>query len=229
MLGFLKKKKQIKKEDYIFLSSLVENLLDRYPYLENQANKDFILDKKPNPTSEEEGVYMLTLNAKIENLFYNKNLPRFFIIRNMLIWNKRTKEYESVELDIVNGMISGFKVASNYSDLDLSKIDISQLNEKHFNNSDFDSLVKIIGEVSEDIDKVLDIEQTFEIEIDKKKFYVIKDMEDGNYISIDTNGSIYGMFHDPFKIEKIFENKEAFFKALESGIFDFDSYLDGKI
>jgi len=75
----------------------------------------------------------------------------------------------------------------------------------------------------------LEIESTFKIEIPEGKFYVIKDLEDGNYLSMDENGAVYGMIHDPYEIEKLFDSKEAFFKALESGKFSISRYYENKM
>jgi len=228
MFNIFGKKRQIKKEDYTFLSIITENLSEIYPYLEEQVNRDFILDKKSNP-NEGEGVFSLILNAGLENDFRKKDLPRFFIIKNVLVWNNIKNKYQSIELDIVEGMLSGFKIPAKYSNLDFNKIDISKVTEKHFENKDLDTIKELIGEVPVEFRYILDLEKSFKIELPEGDFYAIKDLGNGNYISINKKGAIYGMIHDPYEIEKLFENKDLFYKAIESGRFSFDEYFDEKM
>ncbi len=228
MLNLFRKKKLIKEEDYIFLKAITENLSDKYLYLVDQVSKEFILDKLPNQLGDK-GTYTLTLNAKLEPKYSNKSFPQFFIIRNIDVWNNAKKSFEQVELHILEGMLAGFRVVSKYSDFNLKKIDTSKVKEKHFNSEDRDTLKKIIGNISSDLLSQLDIEGTFKIDIPEGEFYVIKDLEDGNYLSMDKKGAVHGMIHDPYEIEKLFDNKETFFEALESGEFNISEYYDEKM
>jgi len=228
MLNLFRKKKLIKEDDYIFLKVIVENLSDKYPYLTDQVSKEFILDKIRNQLGDK-GTYTLTLNAKLEPKYSNKSFPQFFIIRNIGVWNNAKMSFEQIELHILEGMLAGFRVVSKYSDFNLKKIDTSKVKEKHFNNEDRDTLEKVIGNITSDLMSQLDIEGTFKIDLPEGEFYVIKDLEDGNYISMDKKGVVYGMIHDPYEIEKLFDNKEKFFKALKSGEFNISEYYDKKV
>ena len=90
-------------------------------------------------------------------------------------------------------------------------------------------MIDLIGKVPKAILSQLDVESTFKIEIPEGNYYVIKDLEDGNYLSMDEQGAVYGMIHDPYEIEKLFNNKEAFFEALKSGEFSISEYYDKKM
>ncbi|MCF6348257.1 MAG: hypothetical protein L3J20_08160 [Flavobacteriaceae bacterium] len=228
MFNLFRKKKLIKEKDYIFLKAITESLSNKYPYLPDQISKEFILDKLPNQLGDK-GTYMLTLNAKLEPKYSNKSLPQFFIIRNIGVWNNAKKSFEQIELHILEGMLAGFRVVSKYSDFNLKKIDTSKVKEKHFNNKDKDTLKKIIGNIPSNLLSQLDIEDTFKIEIPEGEFYIIKDLEDGNYLSMDEKGAVYGMIHDPYEIEKLFDNKERFFEALKSRKFNISEYYNIKM
>ena len=195
------KRKNIRKEDYTFLKSIASRLIDKYPYLVSQISKDFILDKKDNEF-ESKGTYTLILNAKLESKYINRKLPQFFIIQDIFIWN------------VMQGMLAGYKLTAKVSDLDLNKIDVSKIKEQNFNNQDKEELDKIIGNIDEKIIPLLSLNSSFKIDIPEGSFYVIKDLNNGDYISIDQNGSVYKMTHDPYEIKCIYKKKEDFFEAI---------------
>ena len=195
MLNILKRK-NIRKEDYTFLNSIASRLIDKYPYLVSQISKDFILDKKDNEF-ESKGTYTLILNAKLESKYINRKLPQFFIIKDIFIWNKIKNKKEPIELDVMQGMLAGYKIK-----------------EQNFNNQDKEELDKIIGDIDEKIIPLLSLNSSFKIDIPEGTFYVIKDLNNGDYISIDQNGSVYKMTHDPYEIKCIYKKKEDFFEAI---------------
>jgi len=228
MFNLFRKKKVIQENDYIFLKAVMKALSNKYPYLLPQVSKEFILDKTLNQLGDI-GTYTITLNAKLESKYSNKSLPQFFIIKDISIWNNLKGKFEQIELHILEGMIAGFKVTSEYSDLDLKKIDISKIKEKHFNNDERDTLKKIIGSVTDNLSSKLDIEGTFKVKIPEGEFFTIKDLGDGNYLSMDKDGAVYGMIHDPYEVEKLFDNKEVFFEALKYGEFNIYEYFNKKM
>lgn len=207
------KRKNIRKEDYTFLKSIASRLIDKYPYLVSQISKDFILDKKDNEF-ESKGTYTLILNAKLESKYINRKLPQFFIIKDIFIWNKIKNKQEPIELDVMQGMLAGYKLTAKVSDLDLNKIDVSKIKEQNFNNQDKEELDKIIGDIDEKIIPLLSLNSSFKIDISEGTFYVIKDLGNGDYISIDKNGYVYKMTHDPYEIKCIYKKKEDFFEAI---------------
>lgn len=218
MFNFFRKKGKINKEDYRFLESVVNKLPSKYSFLIDQVSDEFILDKTPNPLGDA-GTYTLTLNANLESKYSDSSFPQFFIIKDIGIWNKNKSQYEQIELHILEGMLAGFRVKSGYQDLDFDRIDISNIKEKQFKNEDKEKLKAILGNLEKELLSKLDIEGTFKIDIPEGEFYVIKDLGDGNYLSIDNHGRVFRMIHDPYKVEKIFNNKDAFFDALKSGKF----------
>ena len=111
-------------------------------------------------------------------------------------------------------MLAGYKLTAKVSDLDLNKIDVSKIKEQNFNNQDKEELDKIIGDIDEKIIPLLSLNSSFKIDISEGTFYVIKDLGNGDYISIDKNGYVYKMTHDPYEIKCIYKKKEDFFEAI---------------
>lgn len=228
MFSLFRKKKLIGEKDYDLLKSVVNSLPGKYSYLVAQASKEFILDKKVNPLGKK-GTYTLTLNAELEAKYVNRNCPQFFIIRDIGVWNIFNNSFEQIELHILEGMLAGFRVNEKYSALDFNKIDTVRIKEKHFKDEEKEFLRKLIGDnVPEKVLSFLEIESTFKIELFEGEFFVIKDLGDGNYLSMDKKGAVFGMIHDPYEIEKLFDNKDVFLEALSLGEFNISEYYEKK-
>lgn len=224
MFNLFKKKRQLTKHDLEFLQKIVTALPKKYQYLQNQVTDEFMLGKKPNELGDR-GDYCLTLNASLEQEFINKKLPQFFIIRGIEVWNKKQKNYESVELHIVQGIIFGYKLFSNPADLDLNNLSTKSVNEKHFNNEDINQVTSILGDLTQDEKTLIDIENSFKIEIPEGVFYTIKNLEDGNYLCINTSGEIYLLIHDPYVVKLIYKNISELIVKLNNNEFDISKYF----
>jgi hypothetical protein len=73
----------------------------------------------------------------------------------------------------------------------------------------------------------LDLSDLSELEIDGKTFFQIKDLEDGSFIVIDNKGQVFGLIHDPYKIEFINKSIKLFVDDVNNGRFAFGKYLIG--
>ena len=63
-----------------------------------------------------------------------------------------------------------------------------------YENQDKNTLLSIIGNT--DKEHLIEIDDTFEIELADKRFYTILDMEDGNYIAVNKKGQVFRLHHD---------------------------------
>ena len=227
MFNFFRKKKLITDFDFEFLKALASEL-QAYNLL-SQINKDFIIGKRKAMPTEKHGSFTYIFNADLEKKYQNKNLPAFFIIKNIQVKNIESNSPTSLELYIMEGIICGYYCDCNIVHLDLTSFDLSNSFEKHFDNKDKQELVKILQNIPQNIMNKLDSQSTFKIDLPEGIFYSIKDFEDGNYLGVDLQGAVYGLIHDPYEVEKLFDNKEVFFEKLESGEFDIEKYYSGKM
>jgi hypothetical protein len=221
MFNIFKKKDIIDDGEIEFLRSVISRLPSKYFYLLNQATKEFILSKKINPLGEP-GSYTLLLNASMEKKYSNKNLPSFFIIKGFKVWNNAKNDFDNIELDIMEGMLAGFRITGNYKDLDLSKSDITGIEEKHFKNHDKDIVMDILRNVDERTMRKLDINDTFKIELAEGEFYTIKNLKDGNYLAVNKKGEVYALIHDPYVVKKLFTSFAEFSDHSNSNRFRFN-------
>ncbi len=228
MFNLFKKKqvKNIQEWEYALLKAIVEKLPSKYSFLINQTNPEFILDSVPNEFLED-GWKRIICNQNIYSSIKDNNIN--YKLVGIKIFDLESKSFKSIELDLYEGIIIGYKVSESKGQFDFENIDLKGLREKPYENKHKEELEKIIGTVGNDLLVHLDIGDTFKIEIPEGEFYVIKDLEDGNYLSMDKRSAVYGMIHDPYEIEKLFNNKEAFFEALKSGEFSISEYYDKKM
>ena len=224
---FRKNKDSLTDIDRVFLETVVNNLPEKYDYLKRQVHKDFIVGKERDLINGP-GRYGLIVDGNYESQFSDKSKPQYFIIKDIRVWNKNKSAFERVELDIIEGMIMGYYLSCDSRELDLNKIDISWLKEKHFRDEDKEQLLSIVGQIDKDDLSKLDISSTFRIDIEQGAFYVIKNLEDGNYLAVNKKGEVYGLVHDPYTVEKIFDSVPIFVDALKNGSFSFDKYLESK-
>ncbi len=229
MFNLFKKKraKNIQEWEYDLLKSVAEKLPSKYSFLTNQVNPDFILDSVPNEFLEV-GWKRVICDQNVYNSIKDNSINYKLI--GIKIFDLESKSFKSVELDLYEGILIGYKVdESSGKQFDYENIDIKNLHEKPFGNKEKEELEKIIGTVKGKILAQLDIEDTFKIEVPEGEFYVIKDLEDGNYLSMNEKGAVYGMIHAPYEVEKLFDTKESFFEALKSGEFSISEYHDKKM
>ncbi|WP_326983447.1 hypothetical protein VUJ46_02555 [Chryseobacterium sp. MYb264] len=146
MFRLFKKNKENKfgDDELKFFQNIINILPSPYSYLRKSVTKDFILGWKANELGYSDA-YTFLLNANLEKEFKNKKLPRFFILKNIGIWEASMKKYIHVELDIFTGFLGGFKSESiNFKNFDFTKVDLSAFTEKHFSEGSIGASVGVI-------------------------------------------------------------------------------------
>jgi hypothetical protein len=222
---FKKKTKKIVGEwEYNLLNAVINKLPLKYSFLNNQITSEFILDMVPNEMLGV-GWKRMILNQNLYNSF-RINTEINYKLSNIYVFDLIDKSYKKIELDLYEGIIIGYYLENTQNNMlfDLDNIDISNLKEIPYENIDKNELKKIMGKVNNDILNMLDVNSTFKIEIPEGIFYTIKDFGDGNYLSMNEKGSVFLMIHDPYEVKMLFENKDSFYKSLETGEFNFTKY-----
>jgi hypothetical protein len=146
-----------------------------------------------------------------------------FELENIII-QQDGKAY-TLNLTIHEGLLVGFEFPKNIKEFNNFQVDISSIIK---NKSMFSADTEIVKLVSGLTSEQLDLINLSEIEIDGKIYYQIKDLEDGNYIVIDNKGRVFGLIHDPYKIELINKSVRQFVDDVNKELFDFNKYLNGQ-
>lgn len=89
------------------------------------------------------------------------------------------------------------------------------------------TLRNILNGLSDEQLQLIELEHTFEIDLDSKLYYTIFDMEDGNYIAIDKTGQVYRLIHNHDQpVKKIADSAETLLFTYSGDKNDFKKYMD---
>lgn len=147
-----------------------------------------------------------------------RNHNTCFNLVGVSVLEKKTKKYTPIKLGYLHDALNVIEIESPkqfHRIYDLNNTKIGRIEIKHIKleNPEKAIVLKILNEIENEKLRFLDLENTFEIQIDKQLFFTIIDMEDGNYIAIDKEKKIYLLNHDQkIKVKKIAENPAEFFK-----------------
>lgn len=148
---------------------------------------------------------------------------KHFELENIII--KQDGQAYQLNITIHEGLWIGFEIEKNILEFNNFQIDLSSFKKS---KSKFAPDTKIEKLVSGLTCEQLDLTNLGEFDVEGKTYYQIKDLEDGNYIAIDNKGQVFGLIHDPYKIELINKSVRQFVGDVNGGLFDFDKYLNGE-
>lgn len=148
------------------------------------------------------------------------------------IRHKRTNKYILIFLGIYGNLIQhislpfdkDLKKEFDFADIRVGSLKIERLKTE---NIDKKALQKILKGVPDKQLEILEIEDTFEIEVGDKLFYTIFDMEDGNYVVVDKKGVVYRLIHDHEQVaKKIADSVEALLLSFSGDKRELDWFMD---
>jgi hypothetical protein len=128
-----------------------------------------------------------------------------------------------LNVTIYDGLWIGFEIEKNILDFNNYQVDLSTFKKSKSKFVTDSKIEKLVNGLS---CSQLNLTNLNEFDIDGKTFYQIKDLEDGNYIAIDNKGQVFGLLHDPYKIELINKSIKQFVDDVNNGQFDFENYLN---
>ena len=146
-----------------------------------------------------------------------------FELQNILVIQDTNKF--ALKITVYEGLWIGFEIEKNILDFKNFQFDLTGLHKDKSKFAKDSKIEKLVRGLSS---KNLDLSDLSEFEVDGKLYYQIKDLEDGNYIAIDNKGQVFGLIHDPYKIELINKSVKQFVDDVNNGQFEFDKYLYGQ-
>lgn len=235
MLNFFSNKKsnkliKVDDNDLSFLRQIINILPQEYKFLNDQINSVFLETRQPM-IGLDQGNIGFGHNEELFESYRKPNFPESSELRNIKVKVKDSEEYTNLMLHLLNGTLWGYYLDPKFGtqDLDFSNIDINDLYLHKYENEAL-NLVKTIFSDFWDQKTIdfMDVDDVFEMEIEGKKYYSIKNLKDGNYLAIDSQAKVYGMIHDPYEIEEIFPDVSSYILAIKSSEFTPKSYLKSK-
>lgn len=200
MINYFRKKRQ-KKRIVEFEKQILNLLEDQFEDL-FENHQHWQLDFFMFNVNGDRSIQLLHRSNDVK--YVNKNRKKHnksFKIEGLKVWNITKSDFENFEVSIYQNTIQIIKI--NYvSDLlkefDFNNLELGNIKTETLviHNEDKEKVDKLInGLSSKDLAK-LEIDDTFEIELNNKKYFTIIDLEDGNYIAIDKSKKVYRLIHD---------------------------------
>jgi len=139
---------------------------------------------------------------------------RFFFVRGIKVFDRSSLRDVEVILFFNFGFVTGYATpeADNF-DPDLSTLSTERWYREY---QDTDNIKEIEGLLGDAVDLV-NPAHVFEVEIDGRLFYHLLEIGDGDFVGIDSNGTVYECFHDPFEIRPCAECLKDVLKKYSSG------------
>lgn len=151
----------------------------------------------------------------------NRNHNTSFKLNGISVLERKTKKHIPIKLTYFQDSLSTIEVSNPKQfhrtyDLNNIKVGTIEIEPIKIQNPDKETVLKIL---KKDLEKLnlLDIENTFEIEIGEKLYYTILDGEDGNYIAVDKQGKVYRLNHDHKERVKIISQNVSEFLEIYNG------------
>jgi hypothetical protein len=151
-----------------------------------------------------------------------RNHRTYFNLTGVSAWNRKTEKQEPLILNYQNDTLTQIDIDNPeyfHKTFDLNQIQKDEIKLEHLKIENLDRKIaeKALKTLSKEQLELLELEFTFEIELDEKLFYTILDMEDGNYIAVDKKSKIYRLNHDHEKTVKLISNKPTDFFEIYNG------------
>ncbi|TCN60933.1 hypothetical protein D0809_03395 [Flavobacterium circumlabens] len=148
------------------------------------------------------------LNIALLNKFEKKN-EQISIIKGIEVFDKTTNQYKSLSIDLGFNLILGYSIHDilNFNP-DPNKINVASAYRSFYENKDFDKIKSLFTQ--EEVD-LLNVSEIYEVPLDGKTYYHLKDLEDGDFLGIDINKNIFKITHDPFGITIQKDSLKSFF------------------
>ena len=146
----------------------------------------------------------------------NRNHKTSFNLTGISVFNKKENIYKPIKLYYQSDELTQIEIENPeyfHRTFDLNQIKKWEIKLEHLKMENPDKKIaeKILKNLTAEQIKSLELNYTFEIELNEKLFYTILDMEDGNYIAVDKKGKIYRLNHDHEERVKLIANEPTEF------------------
>lgn len=203
MFNFFKKKSPKRLNEHIALVKRICQLLPKqYSNLFNQIDEGIIRDvrtlDKPYVNYKR-----FSLDVDLLNKYENK-AGRCFLVRGVSVYDTELDSFVEVRLVVAYGILLGYSSPS-VSDVhaDIEKVNVGSFYIEYFGEEDYNRLKSVFSPAEL---KLINPADVYEIELKGKVYYHIKDLEDGDFVGIDTDKNVFKITHDPFEVIKLNEN-----------------------
>ena len=194
--------------------SVVDNLPNQYSYLKTRFDENLLRGYVKNAINDGSDFYVFLIDEESHKQFETEK--NNFLLHNIKIFSNHLNNFVTLQLHIHNNLPVGFEFSDQQWDFDKTRIDTSQVKVLHYENAEYQKWTKIIGQIPTDLLNQFDTINGFEIDIERNKYFTIKEFGNGDYVAINEKRQIFGLIHENKKLEKIFDNPELMYSSLRN-------------
>ena len=203
-----KKSREIQDWEIKLLINVINKLPGEYSTLKKQLEVG--LFTSAGVSSFYPDLIEFTYDPELINDFENKG-ERDYELTNITVFDSYQKKPLNYSINVFSGVISGFSLkVSDKSIIDIDSVDVSSFTKLFYDNADYDKLRKILNATEAIFINPGDV---YEVHLKGNTYYHIKDLEDGDFIGMDTHKVIYKITHDPIEIVVLNERLEELFNS----------------
>lgn len=200
MFGIFKRTK-LKSNELKLLEKVIKKLPRPYLDLINQI-EDGLLKGVITNASDIPGYTAFTFNFSVLKKYDHEN-EKDFKLCNIEVYDRKISSYLPYEIYVSSGTLSGYSwTGNNDFDVDFDKINTANLKITFSGISDYKKIEHIFSEIEK---KLLNPSEVYSVFLNKKEYFHIKDLEDGDFIGVDINRILYKITHDPMEIKVLNE------------------------
>jgi hypothetical protein len=208
MFSFFSKKNQVirtfSSNEKMFIITIINSLYSQYPKLKLELDLEALQYVAPNKIGGKNS-FVFGINNDVWKKICDPRIDNYDI-KNIRFKDKN-ESFFSVDLYLSEGLIIGYTLPVDINSVNFDSINVDHIWEKHFINEEYNEIENILELLSKDQLKKLNLtKNSFKIKIKNSIYYPIYDLEDGNYIAIEKNGSVYKITHDPLNANRIYDS-----------------------
>jgi len=120
-------------------------------------------------------------------------------LSNIKVFDIKNRAYLDYNIYVAYGVINGYSLSGGQKKpkIDITEIDIEYFHEVYPDNSDYDTLCKVLDTEEKALLNPSDI---YLISLMGKDYYHIFSLEDGDFLAMDMGKVLYKVSHDPLEI-----------------------------
>lgn len=185
-----------------------EKLGSKYSIYQNQVANGLL---KSVRLGEDDSINLVafTFNRGLSNEYINEK-EGYQILRGIQVFDLLSKKSIEMEVHMANGLVFGYATPFNKKvKLDPMKIDVTRTHVSHSINPDFEEIRTYLTDEEIAAVNTVDFEK---IIIANVVVYRIKNLDNGDFIAIDSKKHVYKVTHDPYELTKLADNLGIFLK-----------------
>jgi len=198
MFGLFKRSK-IAEWEIELLKKVLQLLPPDYHHLERQVEEGLFRSVLIG-LSDLPGYVCFTCNPNLVKKFENTK-EKGYTLTGVKIFDVKSQTQLNYSIHVSSGMINGYSItgAKKFT-VDLNKIDVQNFRKSYRQNPDYQKIEIYLNAEERDI---INQDEVYEVVLNEKVYFHIKDLEDGDFIGIDYEKNIYKITHDPFEIRQL--------------------------